>query len=242
MSSETTDTTRIQARPDIPLMAVWAAVGSVVSTAVFGIGLTAVLLGAIAGSVACEARRRRRSTRARVAAQEDFPEALESLAEAIRAKGSLRLGILEVAASCPPSVAGAFRRAASLLEGGLSLEDAVGELDEVADLPGSAALELALRTHVEAGGNLPGALEALAASLRQRNSIRRELDSLTAQARLSSVVLASAPLGFAALSYVLGLGGRFLLRTPQGLCLVVAGLALEAVGFWWVRRICAVRW
>ncbi len=242
MSSEAGGSISIPDRPDIPLTFVWGAVGAVASTVVFGLAFVAVVLGAIAGAVACEARRRRRSTRVRIAAQEDFPEALESLAEAIRAKGSLRLGILEVAASCPPSVAPAFQRAASLLESGLSLEDAVEELTVVADLPGSAALELALRTHVEAGGNLPGALEALAASLRQRNSIRRELDSLTAQARLSSVVLALAPLGFAALSYVLGLGGRFLLRTPQGLGLVVLGLALEGVGFLWVRRICAIRW
>lgn len=229
-------------KPSAGALLVCGLVGAAAAVSVFGVGAAPAVAGAIAGLCAFEGSRRVRRARAVVAAEEEFPEALDALADAIRAKGSLRLGISEVAVSGPGRIAPAFARAAEMLDSGLSLESALQGLVPVRDLPGAAAMDLALRTHIEAGGNLPAALEVLASSLRQRNSIRRELEALTAQARLSSLVLAVAPIGFAVLSYVLGLGGRFLLGSVQGLIVLSVGLLLELVGYLWVRRACATRW
>jgi tight adherence protein B len=216
--------------------------GAITAVSIFGIAVPSLVLGAAVGCAVKELHRRAQRSRAVVAVEEEFPEALEALAEAIRAKGSLRLGIAEVARQGPTRIAPAFARASEMLDRGLSLEHALLGLVPIRDLPGAAAMDLALRTHIEAGGNLPAALEVLASSLRQRNSIRRELEALTAQARLSSLVLAVSPIAFAALSYALGLGGRFLLRSVGGMIVLASGLVLEVVGYLWVRRVCAAKW
>ena len=209
---------------------------------VFGFGPLSVVLGAAAGLVVFEVRTRAALRRAKIIAEEEFAESLEELAEAVRAKGSLRLGIEEVARTGPRSIAPAFERASYLLAHGFSLDRALAGLFSLQDLPGATALEMALRTHIRAGGNLSAALEILAGSLRQRISVRRELEALTAQARLSSLVLATAPAGFALLSYALGLGGRFLISSSAGNVVLAGGLALELLGYWWVRRVCATKW
>lgn len=229
-------------RPSLGALVLSGLAGAGVAASVLGLGAASLVFGVLAGCGAGEGYRRVMRSRSLVAAEEEFPEALEALAEAIRARGSLRLGISEVARSGPGRIAPAFARAAEMLDGGLSLEHALAGLVPIRDLPGAAAMDLALRTHIEAGGNLPAALEVLAGSLRQRNSVRRELEALTAQARLSSLVLALSPIGFAALSYALGIGGRFLLGSIQGVMVLVAGLLLEVIGYLWVRRACATKW
>ncbi len=229
-------------RPSLRALGLGAIGGAAIALVGFGFGVSKFLIGVAGGCAAIEISRRRRLAKAIAAAEEEFPEAIEVLAESIRAKGSLRLGIVEVAESGPRRVAPAFQRAAQLLESGLSLEQALGGLFLIRDLPGAKAMDLALKIYIDSGGNLPAALDALAVSVRQRISIRRELEALTAQARLSSLILAGAPLIFAALSYFLGLGGRFLFGSFYGLMVLAAGLLLEIVGFIWVRRICAPRW
>jgi tight adherence protein B len=105
-------------------------------------------------------------------------------------------------------------------------------------LPAVAAAAAALEVAVTSGGPAAPALEGLAAGLRDRHDAAAELSALSAQARLSAVVVGAAP--FVSLALSLLADGRVaptLLGTPAGRTCLLAGVALEALAALWMHRI-----
>lgn len=216
--------------------------GCCLAWATVGLKPISIAAGAIGGGAIYGVgsyRAWRSAARARV---EEIPDLLEQLADSMRAKGSLRLALNEVARMGPSLSRREVAKVCTLLDAGLPLDGAVQTLPSAIGLEGSKALEMALRMHIRHGANLPAALEVIARSLRQRNAVMRELDAVTAQARLSCTVLALAPGVFALLTSFLGIGGQFLLGTVQGIAVMAVGIALELSGFIWARRLCSPRW
>jgi tight adherence protein B len=65
-----------------------------------------------------------------------------------------------------------------------------------------------------------------------------EAHALSAQARLSAVVVGSAPIAYLAWSVLVDPASlHSLVATPVGQVCLAIGLALELVGAWWMRRI-----
>lgn len=220
---------------------------SLVSAAVAGFGglllvgpagLLAASLPLIVQRVHCAHSRRQ----SRLALEEAIPEAIEVLAEAVRAKGSLRLAVAEVARAGPTEVRPLFDEVCRRLESGYDLDGAASVLGRDATAHGLRQALLAIRLHTSSGGNLAGSLETVARWARGRVSVERELRASTAQGRFSGFVVALAPIGFALVSHAAGLGGDFLFNSPAGLAALVVGLLLDVGGFLWIRRVCEVRW
>ena len=81
-----------------------------------------------------------------------------------------------------------------------------------------------LALHRRSGGDLPRVLDQVAATLRERSSAAREVRALTAQARLSGVILGLLPIGFFGFLWMTSRGdiqGAF--DSPVGIGAVVAG-------------------
>jgi Flp pilus assembly protein TadB len=93
----------------------------------------------------------------------------------------------------------------------------------------SAALEL--------GGPVAATLHHGAALLRERAAQRSEAIAYSAQARLSAKVLTAVPLVFTAWSAATSATFRQAITSSTGLTAAVTGLACNAVGWWWMRRI-----
>lgn len=156
--------------------------------------------------------------------------------------GSLRGGsALAVAISDATSVGG--RLGAELetmtrhVRTGRPLRDAVAEWAR-SDDPGTSLAGAALTVAATLGGPGADAVEAAAASLRERAAIDGEVAALAVQARLSAGILSVAPLGFAVLLVSLDpTSAHFLLATPAGWACIAVGLALDAAGGLWMRRL-----
>jgi Flp pilus assembly protein TadB len=74
--------------------------------------------------------------------------------------------------------------------------------------------------------------------LRHRLDAVAEAHALSAQARLSAVVVGAAPLGYLAFSAMVDARAvTALVGTGVGRVCLVAGLALEALAALWIRRI-----
>jgi tight adherence protein B len=98
------------------------------------------------------------------------------------------------------------------------------------------ALVLATQT----GGPPARVIEDVASAIRTRQQVAREAHALAAQARLSAIVVGVAPVGFMLVTCLTDARNSHLLfGTPLGIACVVTGLALDAVGAWWMHRMSA---
>ena len=100
----------------------------------------------------------------------------------------------------------------------------------------------AMLVHRQTGGNLAGVMEASAQRVSQRLQLRSEIRAMTAQGRLSGLVVAVAPLVF---FFLLSIGSReqmeFLFTSALGLTILVAGLTMNVVGMLWIRHALRIR-
>ena len=104
--------------------------------------------------------------------------------------------------------------------------------------PEVAAVAAALQVTAGAGGPGASALEGLAAGIRDRVDAAAEVAALSAQARLSAIVVGSAPLASLALSLLADRRvAPTLVMTADGRACLLTGLVLEALAAVWMRRI-----
>ena len=123
---------------------------------------------------------------------------------------------------------------------GVPVEDALERIGERLNNDDFSWVVMAIRIQREVGGNLAELLTTVADTLRERERLRRQVDVLSAEGRLSGIILGCLPLGFAA--YLLVTRPEYLapMLTPFGLVLVATAVVLLAVGGVWVARVVKV--
>ena len=105
----------------------------------------------------------------------------------------------------------------------------------------AALVRAVLRLGLSTGAALADALERTAGVVRERHHLSDELRALSAQSRASATMIAGAPIGFLGLFAVVDPAAiTFLVATVPGWLCLGGGLALDALGFWWMRRLVAV--
>jgi tight adherence protein B len=164
-----------------------------------------------------------------------LPDALESISRSLRSSASLLQAVEEATEAVPDPLAADLRRVVLDVRRGLPLADA---FQDWATRRGRSSVRLAATAFgigLEAGGPLAVAIDGVALTLRQQLAMADEIGSLSAQARLSALVIAVAPIGFLAVSTASDrrtLG--FLVGTPSGIACLAAGLVLDAIGGLWM--------
>ena len=182
------------------------------------------------------ARRRRRRDTAIVAA---LPDVLERVASNLRAGAAPLPALQEGAggADLPEPLAADL---AEVIERAGDGELAVA-LDCWASerpLPAVAAVAAALQVAVGAGGPAAPALDGLAAGLRDRHDAAAEVTALSAQARLSAIVVGAAPIVSLALSLLVDPRvAPTLIGTAPGRACLLTGIAMEGLAGIWMHRI-----
>jgi len=119
--------------------------------------------------------------------------------------------------------------AAGELATGLTIEQALRGLAERTGTRDAVTAAAVLGVAIRQGGDAAAALDTLATVASRRLALRREVESLTAQARFSAVVLGVLPVGF--WLFFPGGAGPGALAKPLGWLVVLIGLALDGAGF-----------
>lgn len=210
--------------------------GVVVGLALAGVGgaLVVVAVAAAGPLVAWRLLHHRQDQLADAA----LPEVVDAVARGLRSGGSLRQALEEAATCAPPVMADDLGMVVRATERGVALVDALEEWVEHRPLPGVRLVVAALCLGAETGGAQARAVDGVAATLRMRLATQAEATALATQARASAALITVAPLAFCVLAAATDpRTAGFLFRTPLGLVMLGAGLALDAAGALWMARL-----
>jgi tight adherence protein B len=122
-------------------------------------------------------------------------DAMQLLASGLRAGYSVPQAIALVARHSPEPTASEFGLAAQEISVGVQLADAIRRLSKRTANSDYELVAIIVRVQYEVGGNLAQILDSVGNTLRERFDLRRQVNALTAQQRLSSLVLTLLPFG-----------------------------------------------
>ena len=131
--------------------------------------------------------------RRRKAFEAQMPEALSLIASSLEAGHTFQHSIQMMVEEASPPLSEEFGRVIAEMSLGDSLMDALDRMSERLQIRDLAWVIQAIRIHNTVGGKLADLLFTLAEFMRAREEIRREVQVLTAEGRLSAYVLGALP-------------------------------------------------
>jgi len=174
--------------------------------------------------------------------EKQLPQALELIARGLKAGHAFTSGFQMVAAEMPDPIAGEFLRTFNEYNHGLELNLALRNLCHRVDLKDLRFFTTAVAIQRETGGNLAEILDKLAALIRERFKLRRQIRALTAEGRLSGLILVLLPPVTASILFLLNPEYmRTLLEHPVGRTMVMVALGFQGLGMLVIRRIVSIK-
>ena len=200
-------------------------------------GIVAVLLAVLVGALPYLYIVRRRAKRFRQF-EENFPDALDSLARALRAGHTFAAGMDIVAQECEAPVSVELRKAAAEANLGASWEQALANLADRVPLLEVNMFAAAVQMQTRTGGKLNEVLSKLAENMREATSLRGEVRALAAHGKLTGAVLTVLPLVIAGMMMIVNPSyltvlfyhpyGKYLIAGAI-ICLVLAHLVIRKI-------------
>lgn len=174
--------------------------------------------------------------------EELFPEAIDTLARAVRAGHAFPTALELLATEMAEPVAGEFRKLFEEQKFGLPLRDALLNLAERVPIVDVKFFATAVMLQRETGGNLAEILDGLSYVIRERFKILRQVRVYTAQGRLTMILLMALPPIIVVVMMVMNPGFmRPLFFDPIGHALIAAGIVLQTIGYLLIRRIIRIQ-
>ena len=218
----------------------WTIVGGILASLVAAIALQslwALLLG-LAAPLVTRYVVSRRVRKKRSDFEEQLPDNIDVLAGAMRT-GHSTMGALSVMVdSADEPSKTEFRRVLQDEQLGVPLDDAIMVTSRRMQSQDAGQISLVMRLQREAGGNTAEVLDRVAEVIRGRQELRRLVDVLTAQARMSRWILMGLPI-FVFLSLIFT-GGDFLqpmLDSLVGRAALVFAVIMMVIGHFWMKRL-----
>jgi len=175
--------------------------------------------------------------------EEQFPEAIDLIARALRAGHALPTALQMVSDEIPAPVGAEFRLLFDQQNFGMSLPDALKAFGQRIPLVDARFFVTAVLTQREAGGNLSEVLDKLSAVIRDRFKVKRQVRAVSAHGRITGWVLGALPPVVASVLFIISpTHMRLLVDDPLGVQMVVVGLALQIIGVLAIRRILRVEY
>jgi len=220
------------------LAAVAAAVIAYILSRRIEVTWIAVLIGAVLPYAYASVRRNKRFEKF----EELFPEAIDTLARAVRAGHAFTTALEMITAEVAEPVAGEFRQLFEEQKFGMPVRDALMNLTDRVPLVDVKFFVTAVMLQRETGGNLAEILDNLSYVIRERFKIQRQVRVYTAQGRLTMALLMGMPPIIVVV--MLAINPSFihpLFADPMGHMLLVAGICLQTVGYFVIRKIIRIR-
>jgi len=202
----------------------------------------AALLGAAAAAMAPYSyvlhRRNKRFQKFR----ENFPDALDSLARALRAGYPLSAGMEMIAAETAPPVSGEIRRTSAEANLGRGWPHALENLGKRVPLLEINLFIAAVQLHARTGGKLSEVMTGLAENMRESNALQGEVRALAAYGKLTGLILTILPIGICIMMLIVSPGYmEVLFNHPIGKDLIAAAIGCLVLAHFVIRKIVKIQ-
>lgn len=205
-------------------------------------GSVGLALGASAGVGARRLDERRKAGAARGVRDLQVADTAAGVASAMRAGMSLTQALASARDEAEPPLRDELDALVDALDVGVDVDTALAVWVGRVGTDDARLLGAALTLHRRTGGDLPRVLDQVVATIRERVAIAREVRGLTAQARLSGLILGLLPVAFFAFLWVTSRADmQAALSTQAGVLAVGIGVCMEAGAFLWIRKLLEVR-
>lgn len=160
------------------------------------------------------------------------------LSNAIKAGYSLLQAMEMISKESPPPMGKEFARVVRETSLGVTVEDALMNMRNRVPSDDLDLMVTVVLIQRQIGGNLSEILDKIAHVIRERARIMGQISTLTAQGRISGLVIGLMPVGLGCIINLINPGYISLLFTdPKGPYLVAAGVLLEMIGFFVIWKI-----
>jgi tight adherence protein B len=174
--------------------------------------------------------------------EENFPDALDSLARSLRAGHPFPAAMDIVAAECEQPVASELHQTAVEGNLGTSWERALSNLSERVPLLEVTMFASAVLLQNRTGGKLNEVFATMAENMRESVSLKGEVRALAAHGKLTGGVLTILPIAIAAVMMVVNPGFlAVLIYHPYGKVLIAAAVGCLVVAHFVIRRIVDIK-
>ncbi len=169
-------------------------------------------------------------------------DSLQLMASNLRAGHSLQQALHSVAKEAEAPTSDEFFRAINASRVGRDLTSALEETALRMDSQDFVWVTQAISINREVGGNLADVLDGVSSTIRERDQIRRQVKSLSAEGKLSAIVLMALPVGIVLFLSMTNPGymGRFM-DGLVGYSLIGLCLVLLTVGSLWLRKVVQIK-
>ena len=175
--------------------------------------------------------------------EEQFPEAIDLLARALRAGHAFPTGLQMVADEIPEPVGGEFKLMYDRQNFGMPLNDALKALAERIPILDAKFFATAVLTQRETGGNLAEVLDNLSVVIRDRFKVKRQVRVLTAHGRITGWILAALPPSLALiLTFVSPQHMKTMITDPLGIQMLAIGGTAQVIGTLVIRKLVNIRY
>jgi tight adherence protein B len=175
--------------------------------------------------------------RRQAAFADQLDDSLQLMASSLRAGHSLLRAVDAVSQDAASPTAEEFARIVNETRVGRDLSDS---LDEIAARMASddfTWVAQAIAIHREVGGNLAEVLDAVGHTIRERNAIRRQVKALSAEGKLSAIVLGALP--FAVIAFISMTNPSYMHKFTEsvaGYAMLGAASVMMLIGALWLRK------
>ncbi len=221
---------------DFALMVIAAALAVGALGALLAGPLLALVLGLLV-PVATKLMLGALTRRRRLLFADQLDDSLQLIAGSLRAGHSMLQALASVAREAEEPASDEFARIINESRVGRPLGDSLDEAARRMASDDFAWITQAIAINREVGGNLAEVLDGVGHTIRERNQIRRQVIALSAEGKLSAIVLMVLPVGIA--GFLLMSNPSYMAKFTESLIgygLIAASAILLIVGGLWLRK------
>ncbi len=172
-----------------------------------------------------------------------LPDALNLISSALKSGFSLLQAFDVVSKELPPPISREFNQVLKECRLNVSIEDALNNMLKRVNSPDLDLVVTAVLIQRQTGGNLSEILDNINETIRNRIKLKGEIRTLTAQGRISGIIISLLPIGLGLIIYLIKPGYISLLIThPVGWLLLSGALVMELVGIILIRKIVSINY